>query len=212
VRRFISADNLIAEVGSTVQGHNLYVYSFSNPVNMQDDSGNWPREVTLNAAKMTNSVADFCRYTGNPLLAALGYVATAEIGATYVVQCVHYDVRKAWNTDLPQSPDEALAAGWRGPDNGGPSAACHQYTSPSKTNTKYVSPDGHREVIFDYKGNMVTNPLDIGTYNLCPSEQSYLGHFAVDILPWIVFGNDDDDPGPILNSFIDEKQNVGRRR
>jgi len=207
VRRFISADNLIAEVGSTVQGHNLYVYSFSNPVNMQDDSGNWPREATLNAAKMTNRVADFCRYTGSPLLAAFGYVATAEIGATYVVQCVHYDVRKAWNTDLPQSPP-GPGEGWKGPGTGieGPAADCHQYTaiSKDKPNQKFVSSDGHREVIFDYYGNLVTDPRDIGTYNVCPSEISYLGHFAFDILPWIAFGNDDDDPGPVLNMFISE--------
>lgn len=29
-----------------------------------------------------------------------------------------------------------------------------------------------------------------------------IGHFFADILPWAIFGNDDDDPGPLANEII----------
>ncbi|MDE6016241.1 MAG: DNRLRE domain-containing protein [Acetatifactor sp.] len=42
IRRFISPDDMIASVGTSVQGHNLFAYCFNNPVNMADPSGHWP--------------------------------------------------------------------------------------------------------------------------------------------------------------------------
>ena len=43
VGRFINADSVIASVGSSILGYNLYAYCFNNPVNMSDLSGNWPK-------------------------------------------------------------------------------------------------------------------------------------------------------------------------
>ena len=90
------------------------------------------------------------------------------------------------------------------PNGGGPAASCHQYTSPNKSNVKYVSPDGHREVIFDEKGKIVLDSRDVGTYNFSPSGTigGSIGHFFADMLPWIIFGNDDDDPGLLANEII----------
>ncbi len=45
IGRFISADNVVAGVGQSVQGYNLFAYCFNNPVNMDDQSGNWPKWV-----------------------------------------------------------------------------------------------------------------------------------------------------------------------
>lgn len=140
----------------------------------------------------------------------------AVIASTaYIAQSLHYDYRQSKNTDLPQTPQEADDLNWKNsnpksdanPNGGGPAANCHQYTSPDKTNIKYVSPDGHREVIYDSEGNIVLDPRDIGTYNFCPSDELWyskasIGHFFADILPWFLFGNDDDDPGPIINEII----------
>ena len=40
--RFINADAGIAEVGN-IQGYNMFQYCFNNPINMDDESGHWPK-------------------------------------------------------------------------------------------------------------------------------------------------------------------------
>ena len=90
---------------------------------------------------------------------------------------------------LPQSPTAAEESGW----DGSVEAACHQFTSPDRSNKKYVSPDGTSEVIFDRSGNIVTASEDYGTYNLCDSRQDPVGHFYQDVLPWLLWGNDETD-------------------
>ena len=188
-----------------MQGHNLFAYSFNDPINLMDDNGHWPREITANVYKGVKVAGDMFRYTGNGGTAALCDMIAFDVAAIYMRQCTHYDLRKAMNVDLPANPDEAKAAGWKGPGSiKGPSAACHQYTaiSKDKPNIKYVSPDGYREVIFNANGQLVTDSRDIGTYNISPSGINPIGHLVYDIIPWIAFGNDDDDPGPIINNFL----------
>jgi len=41
--RWINADSVIAGVGGSIQGYNMFAYCFNNPVNMSDPSGNWPK-------------------------------------------------------------------------------------------------------------------------------------------------------------------------
>ena len=43
IGRFINADNIIANVGGNIRGYNVYAYCFNNPINMHDQSGNWPQ-------------------------------------------------------------------------------------------------------------------------------------------------------------------------
>ena len=43
VGRFLNADEVIANADNTIQGYNMYVYCFNNPVNLADSSGNWPK-------------------------------------------------------------------------------------------------------------------------------------------------------------------------
>ena len=103
---------------------------------------------------------------------------------------VHYSRNK--NMDpafMPKSPQQALEWGWS--DKVG--ADCHQFTSPDKSHTKYVSPDGKDEVIFDAQGNIVTAPEDYGTYNYANPSKDPVGHFYKDVLPWLIWGNDERD-------------------
>ena len=90
---------------------------------------------------------------------------------------------------LPQSPEMARARGW----DGNVAVACHQFTSPDRSNVKYVSPDGHSEVIYDRSGNIVTASEDVGTYNFSDSRRDPVGHFYQDVLPWLLWGNDETD-------------------
>ena len=49
------------------------------------------------------------------------------------------------------------------------------------------------EAIYNAKGQLVTAPEDIGTYNYNPSGESILGHYVKDVKPWIRWGNSEDD-------------------
>ena len=51
--RFINADEIVAGVGRELNGYNLFSYCMNNPVNMTDDSGNWPKWIE-NAANWVN--------------------------------------------------------------------------------------------------------------------------------------------------------------
>ena len=42
VKRFINADTVVSGVGGELLGYNQYAYSFNNPVNLFDESGEWP--------------------------------------------------------------------------------------------------------------------------------------------------------------------------
>jgi RHS repeat-associated protein len=213
--RWINADGVISGVGSDVKGYNVFAYCFNNPVNLQDETGNWPRWITKAVAVVATAVAVVAVATGNIAVAAVAVKVAAVATVTYVAQSLHYDKRKAKNTSLPKTPQEADDLNWKNsnpksdvnPNGGGPAANCHQYTSPDKSNVKFVSPDGHREVIYNSEGNIVLDSRDIGTYNFCPSDELWysnasIGHFIHDILPWILFGNDDDDLGPVGHMII----------
>ena len=41
--RFISPDSVMSGVNGSLNGFNLYVYCFNNPINMTDAQGNWPK-------------------------------------------------------------------------------------------------------------------------------------------------------------------------
>ena len=166
---------------------------------MADPSGHWPREITLGIATSAHVIAAIKSDT------TVGDVAAniATVASTaYIIQTVHYDVRKALNANIPESEGAAKIAEWIGPPDS-PSASCHQYTATDGKNVKYVSPDGHREAIYNSKGYLVLDSRDIGTYNFSPSGNpgGTIGHALLDVIPWIIFGNDDDDPGPIINEW-----------
>jgi hypothetical protein len=132
----------------------------------------------------------------------MGCTSTVAIVAavTLVVQSVDYDKRKKLNTNLPKTANQAKTSGW----DDSVKANLHQYTAKKKPNEKYVSPDGKREAIYNSSGDPVTDSRDIGTYNFIPSGDLFenIGHGLADVLPWVIFGNDDDDPGLLINEII----------
>ena len=46
----------------------------------------------------------------------------------------------------------------------------------------------------------VLDPRDVGTYNFVPSGGFWgnIGHSLFDVLPWVLFGNNDDDREPSI--------------
>ena len=53
--RFINADEVMSGVNGSLQGFNLYVYCFNNPIMMYDNSGHWPKWLK----KIGKEVKDF---------------------------------------------------------------------------------------------------------------------------------------------------------
>lgn len=102
----------------------------------------------------------------------------------------HYD-RNKLNVNLPKNEREAKRKGWRKLSD--KASAMHQFhTEGGVKNSKWVSPDGHREVVYTGKGkrqHITTDPRDVGTYNYYDPMKNPLGHAVRDVLPYIIAGN-----------------------
>ncbi len=61
-------------------------------------------------------------------------------------------------------------------------------------NKVFVSPDGHHEAVYDEHGKLVTDCVNMPSYNYFPADREPLEHFLFDMLPWIEFGNCMTDP------------------
>ena len=107
--------------------------------------------------------------------------STAKIG---VSKAEHYN-RNKYNVNLPKNEADAKARGW---DNSVPNNAHQRGTTPGKRNIKYVSPDGHREAVYNYKGERVG-----GSYNYSSPVTNKPGHFVNDVVPYIRYGSSPKD-------------------
>ena len=56
VGRWINADSVIAGVGGSIHGYNMFAYCFNNPINMSDFSGHWPQWIKDAANWVNNNI------------------------------------------------------------------------------------------------------------------------------------------------------------
>ena len=56
IGRWINVDSVIADVGGSIQGYNMFAYCFNNPINMSDSSGHWPQWIKDAANWVNNSI------------------------------------------------------------------------------------------------------------------------------------------------------------
>ena len=77
---------------------------------------------------------------------------------------------------------------------------CHVIGASNENNMKFVSPDGD-EAVFYENGVLVSDPVNLGTYNYTPKDESMAGHAIDDVLPWLCYGNSQDDPTTPLERF-----------
>lgn len=107
----------------------------------------------------------------------------------------HYQRNNA-NTNLPRNDVMAEKMGWRKLSS--KESAMHQYgQTDGVENSKWVSPDGHKEVVFTGKGknqHITVDARDEGTYNYYDPQKNPLGHTVADVMPYIFLGNSADDP------------------
>ncbi len=107
----------------------------------------------------------------------------------------HYN-RNDNNTDLPSSPEDAEAKGYHKMDENKDIYHEQGYSDDYNTsgNNKYISADGKKEIVFNEKGEVVKDPVNMGTYNYADPEEHPVQHFFKDMLPYWVLGNSSDDP------------------
>ena len=71
-------------------------------------------------------------------------------------------------------------------------------------NDKLVKPDengngkGSFELVYDSNDNLVTDPVNMGSYNKCDPDKSKIGHFIQDMVPYYLWGNSPDDPTTMM--------------
>ena len=195
IGRWINADGQIAGVGGEVLGYNVFAYCMNNPVNLQDETGNWPRWITAAVTVVAAVVTVAAAVTGNLTVAAVAAKVTIAATVTLGVQTWHYDARASKNKGMDEMTyDEAVAIPGADPNV---SDSFHDFSGDNK---KVCLEDG-REGIYDSSGEYVDDPRDIGTYNYFVPKGFWSGaaHIAVDVFPYIIFGNNDNDPGLIVN-------------
>ena len=103
---------------------------------------------------------------------------------TRITKSQHYN-RNQHNVNVPKTVQEAKQQGWNG---NVPNNAHQRGTTAGKRNTKFVSPDGHREGIYNYKGELIG-----GSYNYSSPIDNKIGHLVDDVIPWIRYGNNPED-------------------
>lgn len=120
----------------------------------------------------------------------------------------HY-LRNKLNKNLPQNEADAERRGWR--KLSAKDSSMHQFNkSDGVRNSKWVSPSGHREVVFTGKGEnqrITTDPRDQGTYNFFDPKKHPLGHATFDVLPYVFWGNSADDSTTIITRLVKSYKN-----
>lgn len=120
----------------------------------------------------------------------------------------HY-LRNRLNKNLPQNDAEAERRGWRKLSD--KDSSMHQFHQEDGVkNSKWVSPSGHREVVFTGKGenqHITTDPRDIGTYNIFDPKKHPFGHATFDVMPYILLGNSMSDNTTMYDRVVDSVKN-----
>lgn len=106
----------------------------------------------------------------------------------------HYK-RNQYNTDLPINDADAEKRGWV--KLSAKKSAMHQNVKTDGVlNSKWISPDGHKEVVFTGKGanqRITKDPRDEGTYNFFNPNVNPFKHTVYDVIPYIFLGNESND-------------------
>ena len=104
----------------------------------------------------------------------------------------HYN-RNQYQKDLPlfesevaDKPDEWMLEG---------ESPTHNMNG-AKGNVSYrgVGPNEGKQVVFDANGIRVDDPANQGTYDFYSPIDNFGKHIAEDVIPWIIWGNSEDDP------------------
>ncbi|MCH2188406.1 DUF6531 domain-containing protein [Candidatus Gracilibacteria bacterium] len=112
----------------------------------------------------------------------------------------HY-ARNKLNIGLPETQQEAYDMKWIYLNQS--KSIYHSFGTPTfEFNKKYISPDGHREVVFDYKtGERDNSPENMGTYNYYSPITHPKLHKEYDVDPYFEWGNTAEDSTSVIERY-----------
>lgn len=190
--RFINADGQIAGVGGNVLGYNQFAYCFNNPVNMSDPTGQWP--AWNNLFSVGKKIVD---------IVVKSIIVNTSPVVTNVAIKLHYNRNKL--NDTSRDEKELIEEGYtKEPPS---SDKFHQNNQlNNERNRKYVVGDWFSsEVVFYSDGTINNTPEDMGTFNIYSGDNPILNfvvHGAFDVVPYMIWGNNEDDSTTIIDRFI----------
>ena len=193
VGRFINADSVIAGVGGSIQGNNMFAYCFNNPVGMEDESGNWPKwikQVGKYAKKVVDVIVKIATISVDPIGRTVAVVAHYNRNRLNKDDCSEQELKEKGYTPEPSSSDKF-----------------HQNNQiDNKRNRKYVIGDwGSGEIVYYSDGTVNNTPEDRGTYNVYSGDNGFLNivvHGTFDVIPYLVWGNSLHDSTTIVDRVL----------
>src|SRR5690606_32198488 len=70
-----------------------------------------------------------------------------------------------------------------------PADAFHKQGVGNEHNVKYVHKTGGSEVVMSPSGQIVRDPVNMGSYNYVKNSTSSIGHTFADVAPYFLYGN-----------------------
>lgn len=211
-------------------GHREGVYNYKGE--LVGGSYNYSSPLTNKPGHFVNDVAPYIIYGSKPTDQTTAVQRTKELLGVYNERPVkdafnelrgreqslkniacgyltgHY-LRNRLNKNLPKNDEEAEKRGWRKLSD--KDASMHQFHQEDGVkNSKWISPSGHREVVFTGKGenqHITTDPRDMGTYNIFDPKKHPFGHATFDVMPYILLGNNMKDNTTMYDRIVDSTKN-----
>ena len=162
---------------------NLYAYVGNNAINYSDPLGlySW-REFGSDVGNLTETTIYSVESVWKPVVNFFNEV-------DYIISCstkllinkkAHYDRNK--HNKIPANAKETFIKQ--------PESRNMYHNHWTSWNVKYISKDWHNEVVYDKKGDIVTDDENMWTYNYWDND---LEHIFEDMLPYYVRGNSEND-------------------
>lgn len=178
----------------------MFAYCGNNPVRYADDSGYWPTwDEFWDGIKEAFDVV------------VQGGIEQAGGPGVLIIKQLHYN-RNILN-ETPPTMDEVRKAGYVNLPLD--QSVLHQFNQKNGDNLKFVSLDGHYEVVYYSDGTINDTPEDMGTFNcffyLAPEDGNQLAteinefvnnvilHGQFDVIPYIIWGNSPEDSTTIID-------------
>ena len=171
-----------AAVGAVTGGLDQYIgLSSSQSLWSQAGFGFAKGALVGTAGVATSDILDDGRFNAGPK----AYLTAGLIGGGLgSLQSVHH-ARNLRNQE-PTSLDELNGQDWQQVRDD--EAVFHRQGAGNELNKKFVHVDGH-EVVVSSGGQIIRDPVNMGSFNYVKNSTSTIGHTFTDVAPYFLYGN-----------------------